>query len=221
MTEFPFYLFIFFLKGKPTSRIRPEFIIFDPLPAIQNKPVNQQTELLQPSPTPMSTPTPVARRIHQLLSPAMQRRRRRKASAGEPSDSEETDNESCASPRQQRKLPRPLLSAPIHSKQQKMHTLRPTPLVQVSSNIWGTKFRIAGLSANLPSYLGQITYRTSLLHLQPRQMTLGVVDLRDPIYESPIIDCNPDANQSQSSNPASDDDEHPNGKIVYMLLFKI
>ena len=171
----------------------------------------------------MSTPTPVARRFHQLLSPAMQRRRRRKASAGEPSDSEETDNESCASPRQQRKLPRPLLSVPIQ-KQPKMHQPhtrpKPTPLVQVSSNIWGTKFRIAGLSANLPSYLGQITYRTSLLHLQPRQMTLGVVDLREPVL-SPAIDCNTDANHSQSSNPASDDDEHPNGIFYINMLMNI
>ena len=50
----------------------------------------------------------------------------------------------------------------------------------MTSNIWGTRFKISGLAPNLPSHLGQITYKTSLLHLQPRQMTLGVVDLRDP-----------------------------------------
>lgn len=49
----------------------------------------------------------------------------------------------------------------------------------MASNIWGTRFKISGLAPCLPAHLGQVTYKTSLLHLQPRQMTLGVVDLRD------------------------------------------
>ena len=51
-------------------------------------------------------------------------------------------------------------------------------LVEVTSNIWGTKFKIHGLAPFLPTNLGQVNYRTSLLHLQPRQMTIALVELR-------------------------------------------
>ena len=52
-------------------------------------------------------------------------------------------------------------------------------LAEVSSNIWGTKFKIVGVSLSfLPQNLGQINYKASLLHLQPRQMTLEIIDLK-------------------------------------------
>src|SRR5207247_1017104 len=50
-------------------------------------------------------------------------------------------------------------------------------LVLVTSNIWGTRFKILGLVSWLPSTLGSIYYRTSVLHLQPRQMTLSIKEL--------------------------------------------
>ena len=50
-------------------------------------------------------------------------------------------------------------------------------LVEVLSNIWGTKFRIVGTAAHLPEDLGSVLYKTSLLHLQPRQMTVTVTEL--------------------------------------------
>lgn len=50
-------------------------------------------------------------------------------------------------------------------------------LVEVTSNIWGTKFRLLGLSPHLPADLGHIMYKTSLLHLQPRQMTICLTEL--------------------------------------------
>uniref|UniRef100_A0A3B4B2F5 Tubby-related protein 4 n=1 Tax=Periophthalmus magnuspinnatus TaxID=409849 RepID=A0A3B4B2F5_9GOBI len=50
-------------------------------------------------------------------------------------------------------------------------------LAQVTSNIWGTKFKIVGLAAFLPTNLGAI-YKTSLLHLQPRQMTIYLPEVR-------------------------------------------
>lgn len=66
-------------------------------------------------------------------------------------------------------------------------------LVEVTSNIWGTKFKFHGLADSVPANLGQVTYRTSLLHLQPRQMTLVMTELRDDlpsgnrVIEYPII----------------------------------
>lgn len=50
-------------------------------------------------------------------------------------------------------------------------------LILVTSNIWGTRFKILGLIPWLPSTLGSIYYRTSVLHLQPRQMTLSIKEL--------------------------------------------
>ncbi|XP_072265467.1 tubby-related protein 4 [Pyxicephalus adspersus] len=51
-------------------------------------------------------------------------------------------------------------------------------LAQVTSNIWGTKFKIVGLAAFLPANLGAVIYKTSLLHLQPRQMTIYLPEVR-------------------------------------------
>lgn len=66
-------------------------------------------------------------------------------------------------------------------------------LVEVTSNIWGTKFKIHGIARSiLPANLGQVTYKTSLLHLQPRQMTLVITELRDdfPILPDPSFNPN-------------------------------
>lgn len=62
----------------------------------------------------------------------------------------------------------------------------------MTSNIWGTKFKIHGLATLVPANLGQVTYKTSLLHLQPRQMTLVMTELRDdfPIGPDPTFNPN-------------------------------
>lgn len=64
--------------------------------------------------------------------------------------------------------------------------------MEVTSNIWGTKFKMHGLAKNVPANLGQVTYKTSLLHLQPRQMTLMITELRDdfPIGPDPTFNPN-------------------------------
>lgn len=64
-------------------------------------------------------------------------------------------------------------------------------MVEVTSNIWGTKFKIHGLAKTVPANLGQVTYKTSLLHLQPRQMTLVITELRDDFPLGPDPSFNP------------------------------
>ncbi|KAJ8868905.1 hypothetical protein PR048_030446 [Dryococelus australis] len=64
-------------------------------------------------------------------------------------------------------------------------------LVEVTSNIWGTKFKIHGLATSVPANLGHVTYKTSLLHLQPRQMTLVMTELRDDVPPDPDPTFNP------------------------------
>ena len=65
-------------------------------------------------------------------------------------------------------------------------------LVEVTSNIWGTKFKFHGVASHLPANLGQVNYKTSLLHLQPRQMTLAITELRDDV--APLKDPDFDPN---------------------------
>lgn len=74
-------------------------------------------------------------------------------------------------------------------------------LVEVTSNIWGTKFKIHGLAKTVPANLGQVTYKTSLLHLQPRQMTLVITELRDDFPAGPDPTFNPNIF-------SEDEDEH-------------
>jgi hypothetical protein len=43
--------------------------------------------------------------------------------------------------------------------------------------MWGTKFKFFGGNSHLPANIGQIVYKTSLFHLQPRKMTIVLDDL--------------------------------------------
>jgi hypothetical protein len=58
-------------------------------------------------------------------------------------------------------------------------------LVEINSNLWGTKFKFNGLNY-LPLNIGSITYKTSLFHLQPRQMKIKIKDLS--LYSSMLKD---------------------------------
>lgn len=75
-----------------------------------------------------------------------------------------------------------------------------------------------GLAKNVPANLGQVTYKTSLLHLQPRQMTLMITELRDDYPVGPDPSFNPnifseDEEEVFQSNDSNDSPSHTNNNI--------
>ncbi|KYN10047.1 Tubby-related protein 4 [Trachymyrmex cornetzi] len=156
------------LKGRRTSKIRPEFVIFDP----------QSQETLQVFDDTSQCP-----------------------SYSDGSDTEKDTADLCASPRyrkKNRKRREERTSDEATEREEKTNDLayvdtlpEHARLVEVTSNIWGTKFKFHGLADSVPANLGQVTYRTSLLHLQPRQMTLVMTELRDDLPSGPDPTFNP------------------------------
>ncbi|KAK4881757.1 hypothetical protein RN001_005076 [Aquatica leii] len=185
------------LKGKRTSKIRPEFVIFDPQVEDFGIQLRWSSESKSSGSSVQSA-----------------------NGSGALTDSSDSDREEgCAgSPRMQRRRKRrnksqPRSSQPNHVSNEGdgddlayVDTLpEHVRLVEVTSNIWGTKFKIHGLVNSVPANLGQVTYKTSLLHLQPRQMTLVMTELRDDFPTGPDPTFNPnifsedeeDINQSE------------------------
>ncbi|XP_067126103.1 tubby-related protein 4-like isoform X1 [Centruroides vittatus] len=173
------------LKGKRVSMLRPEFVIFDPVSIDEKGKIlhrrykqfhsvscNDQTDnhSLNSSPVFISTSSSESELDEGCVSPHVQRRRQRLKRLG----------------REHRMLRKILTS-------QKYVYVDELPenekIVSITSNIWGTKFKLLGLVPWLPSSLGTVTYRTSLLHLQPRQLKIVIKEL-----------CGPQINFSKSNN---------------------
>uniref|UniRef100_T1J4N8 Uncharacterized protein n=1 Tax=Strigamia maritima TaxID=126957 RepID=T1J4N8_STRMM len=181
------------LKGKRTSKIRPEFVIYDP----QTSDSSSSTESVGDSSSSSGGGGGGGKSGHGYVNGFHINN-----NISDLSDSDYED--SCASPRLQRrrKLRRRLLREQYMDNEQRLvdelayiDTLPEVheKLVEVTSNIWGTKFKIHGVSSFLPANLGQVTYKTSLLHLQPRQMTLIITELRDDIQPDRDPNFNPNA----------------------------
>ncbi|XP_065095861.1 tubby-related protein 4 isoform X2 [Ochlerotatus camptorhynchus] len=187
------------LKGKRTSKIRPEFVIFDPQ-------IDDSTITTSKSSSASSHSTSGTNGRSDASSesdvddgcrsPRMSRKRKARTKKRQPSTSDRSPNQNSDSAENNEELAY-LDTLPEHVK-----------LVEVTSNIWGTKFKIHGLAKTLPANLGQVTYKTSLLHLQPRQMTLVITELRDDFPTGPDPNFNPnifsedeeDHNQTQTGS---------------------
>ena len=90
-------------------------------------------------------------------------------------------------------------------------------LAEVSSNIWGTKFKILGVNLDhVPSLLGQINYKASLLHLQPRQMRLEIMDLKE---DNSDLDLDVDADDESWLEDKSDCEEDKRSRSGSTGLF--
>ncbi|XP_060801858.1 tubby-related protein 4 [Amyelois transitella] len=184
------------LKGRRTSKIRPEFVIFDPQAegAVTN-PVRCSSNSSSSSGTGSSSS---GGSVAGVSSPRVTRR---PPPQGQTSSSDTEPEEGCSgSPRLQRRRRARSRRKMRHASDKddapdELAYIDSLPedvrLVEVTSNIWGTKFKMHGLAKNVPANLGQVTYKTSLLHLQPRQMTLMITELRDDYPVGPDPNFNP------------------------------
>ncbi|KAK3096559.1 hypothetical protein FSP39_001289 [Pinctada imbricata] len=157
------------LKGKRASKLRPDFVIFDP--KIKAKSTIEDGFVVDYE------------------------------KDSTPSDSDDDiQSDGCGSPRMQRKKRPKTFRAEKVERSITFRTLdellyndslpESSRLVEVTSNIWGTKFRMSGVAQFLPEDLGQILYKTSLLHLQPRQMTItltGLSKVDQPLFRDPTF----------------------------------
>lgn len=174
------------LKGKRTSKIRPEFVIFDP--QHDGDGTDMVCTNIKFSSNGSDT-SDTEKEDGCSGSPRAQRRRKRRHKSPADQDDDLTYVDTL----------------PEHAR-----------LVEVTSNIWGTKFKIHGLADCVPANLGQVTYKTSLLHLQPRQMSLVMTELRDDVHHAPDPTFNPnvfseDEEDERNSFTERNCPMHPNG----------
>ncbi|KAJ6215917.1 hypothetical protein RDWZM_010417 [Blomia tropicalis] len=180
------------LKGKRSSKLKPEFIIFDPQHNSNVRPDQLKPKILSTYNTVNNSSeseydeapsfifsylTPRARRRYRRARSQQDSPVRRRSHNGNHNNIDANmrhnnttmfnigTNVAVVSDRSSQMLP---IGEELPEQRK---------IVLIASNIWGTKFKFLGLSSMLPSRLGTMNYRTSFLHLQPRQMGLMIKEL--------------------------------------------
>ncbi|XP_075971437.1 WD40 superfamily protein Tusp isoform X2 [Anticarsia gemmatalis] len=221
------------LKGRRTSKIRPEFVIFDPQAEVEQVTsavvvrASSSSSSGAGSSSSGGAASPRAPRTPRAARHPPPHHAPREPRAHTSSSDTEREEGCSGSPRLQRRR-RARERRKVRSTSEKdeppdeLAYIDSLPedvrLVEVTSNIWGTKFKMHGLAKNVPANLGQVTYKTSLLHLQPRQMTLMITELRDDYPVGPDPNFNPnifseDEEEVFQSNDSNDSPSHTNNNI--------
>ncbi|CAF1073665.1 unnamed protein product [Didymodactylos carnosus] len=188
------------LSAKRVSKICPDFIIFDPQEPVTDK--SDKTPIVTPTHSfvrPRSNTfhnmpsinsltkkslavtnrtSLIANRSSVFIAKSLVRERGEtpddtwKSSSGCSSGNDSDAENITYSAKKQQQSPQLQYSRKKIPKTLKhKHTNK---LCTIAANIWGTRFKFLGNSSYLPEYLGTVTYKTSFLHLQPRQMTVTV-----------------------------------------------
>lgn len=159
------------LKGKRCSKMKPEFVIFDPEPtpgaadgvdAGKAKNKHSKACVRVPESSDSDNDMSMTPRTHRRLMLFSRPREERNSTVSMHSTTGVVPNDAANSERSHRHKRGGRGSFCAYD------TLpEDAKMIQISSNIWGTKFKFHSLMpSRIPPNLGSVRYRTSLLHLQ-------------------------------------------------------